>query len=157
MIFLKFLNSVPSFPRRNLVGGASILLIERLGDCLAVALFASGSLVLFTDLHVYIAAEPLLYALVRRPVAAPSKAGGVLLTTNRDLKPIANGDIVSHSALARLSGRYLGYTRANERVPHAECSYRLCRCVRRTFGLSIQREGCTRCDTSDTTSRCKCR
>ena len=52
MIFLKFLNSVSSFPGRNLVGGASILLIERPRDCLAAALFASGSLVLFTDLHV---------------------------------------------------------------------------------------------------------
>jgi uncharacterized protein (TIRG00374 family) len=40
----------------SLTQGASILLIERLGDLLAVVLLACGSLVLFTDLRVYLAA-----------------------------------------------------------------------------------------------------
>ena len=38
----------------SLAEGASILLIERLGDLLAVVLLACGGLVLFTDLRVYI-------------------------------------------------------------------------------------------------------
>lgn len=74
----------------SLTEGASILLIERLGDLLAVVLLACGSLVLFADLRVYIAVGIALVGGVYIAAAHSHLSNAVLayLTAMPRLRPI---------------------------------------------------------------------
>jgi uncharacterized protein (TIRG00374 family) len=74
----------------SLTEGASILLIERLGDLLAVVLLACGSLILFTDLRVYIVVGIVLVGGMFVAVANRNLSNAILayLTAIPRLRPV---------------------------------------------------------------------